>query len=82
MNKETQQSSEDSKIIRELTRLIELDAHTESLTVAKMAKVDLANGLVDSAILRLRVDRDKFIYTNSELYEYLDALLTERGFQG
>lgn len=71
-------SPEEERITHELARLIEKDAHTRLLTVAELALTDLASGQIDSALLRLRIDRDKLLNTNRELYEYLNMLLEQR----
>ena len=77
--KESKPSAEDNIVINELTKLIEKDAHTQSLTVAQLALSELAKGQINSALLSLRIDRDKLLSSNRELYDYLTALLKERG---
>ena len=65
-----------------LISLIEQDAHTKSLTVAVMALRDLAEGRIDSALLRLKVDLDKIVHTNRELSSYVLELLDKRNLWG
>lgn len=61
-------------IAEKLKMLIERDEHSKSLTVSQMALRDLENGNVHSAVSRLRVDQDKFIITNPDLYYYIEEL--------
>ncbi|KKU52950.1 MAG: hypothetical protein A3H69_05080 [Candidatus Sungbacteria bacterium RIFCSPLOWO2_02_FULL_47_9] len=82
--KETEPTGGSNEIeqTKKLIRLIEQDGHTKSLTVAQMALRDIAVGRIDAALLRLKVDLDKVIVSNRELYNYVLELLEKRGLRG
>ena len=75
-NKENKDKEPDAV---KLKGLIESDPHTMSLTAAQMALREIENGNVNSALAHLRVDLDKLLITNRELYDYIQSF--ERSYQ-
>lgn len=82
MEKIPEKTEEENKIAEKLIELIERDKHTKSLTAAQMALRDLADGRINSALLRLKIDLDKLTSTNRELYDFVFKLLKDRNLTG
>ena len=65
-----QLETEDDQVV--LIELIDQHAALKELTVVRMARKDLENGNIKSAIFRLAVDLDKIRDICPELYRYVD----------
>ena len=81
MEKISEKIETENEIAKKLIELIEQDKHTMLLTAAQFALRDLADGQINSALLRLKIDLDKLII-NKELYNFVQKLLEDRNLTG